>query len=135
MLPAAVAGLTNVLAQLDDQQIFPSLTVTIVVDVIGYKRSLTSRNGVWDGYDLTHQFQDDRSTAINGPSSHTLFEEEVSLLMLPCVASVQAVAPELPLVAIQPYHPHQQQTMPTLALMTPNRYPCSPAFGAPHMLP
>ena len=62
--PAAVAGITALLAQLETQPTLPSLAVFIVADVAGYKRTMACRNGVWDGYDLTHPFLDDRSTAV-----------------------------------------------------------------------
>ena len=69
--PAAVAGITALLAQLETQPTLPSLAVSIVADVVGYKRTMTCRNGVWDGCDLTHPFLDDRSTAVRGPSVQT----------------------------------------------------------------
>ena len=52
--PAAVAGITALLAPLETQPTLPSLEVSIVADVAGYKRTMTCRNGAWDGYDLTH---------------------------------------------------------------------------------
>ena len=38
---------------------------------------------------------------------------------------------------IQPYRPLLQQMVPTLTAVVPytTQYPCSPAFGAPHMVP
>ena len=64
MPTAAVADLTALLAQLEAQQTFPSMTVSIIEDVTGYKRTMTCRKGIWDVYDLTHQFQDDMSTTV-----------------------------------------------------------------------
>ena len=69
--PAAVVGITTLLAQLETQPTLPSLAVSIVADVAGYKSTMTCRNGVWDGYDLAHPFLDDRSTVVRGPSVHT----------------------------------------------------------------
>ena len=77
--PAAVTGITALLAQLETQPTSPSLAVSIVADVAGYKRTMTCRNGVWDGHDLTHSFLDDRSTAVRGPSVHTAIEQEATL--------------------------------------------------------
>ena len=77
--PAAVAGITALLAQLETQPTLPSLAVSIVADVAGYKRTMTCWNGVWDGYDLTHPFLDDCSTAVRGPSVHTAIEQEATL--------------------------------------------------------
>ena len=75
--PAVVAGITALLAQLETQPTLPSLAVSIVADVAGYKRTMTCRNGVWDG--LTHPFLDDRSTAVRGPSVQTTVEQEATL--------------------------------------------------------
>ena len=57
--PAAVPGITALLAQLETQTTLPSVAVPIVADVAGCKRTMNCRNGVWDGYDLTHPFLDD----------------------------------------------------------------------------
>ena len=77
--PAAVAGLTALLAQLEAQQTLPSKAVSILADVSGYKHTMTCQNGVWDGYDLTNQFLDDRSTSVYGPRNHTTFEQQATL--------------------------------------------------------
>ena len=77
--PTVVAGITALLAQLETQPTLPSLAVSIVADVAGYKRTMTCRNRVWDGYDLTHPFLDDRSTTVRGPSVQTTVEQEASL--------------------------------------------------------
>ena len=39
--PAAVTGITALLAQLETQPTLPSLAVSIVADVAGYKRTMT----------------------------------------------------------------------------------------------
>ena len=77
--PAAVTGITDCLAQLETQPMLPSLAVSIVADVAGYKRTMTCRNGVWDGYNLTHPFLDDHSTVVRGPSVHSTIEQEATL--------------------------------------------------------
>ena len=77
--PAAVAGISALLAQLETQPTLPSLDVSLVADVAGYKRTMTCRNGEWDGYDLTHPFLDDRSTTVRGPSVQTTVEQEATL--------------------------------------------------------
>ena len=79
----------------------------------GYRRTLTCTNNAWDGYDLTHQFLDERSTAVHGPSQGTRFEQEASLRMMP------VNVPSLPSIPA-----------PNPVQMTP--YAGSPAFGAPY---
>ena len=76
--PAAVAGITALLAQLETQPTLPSLVVSIVDDVSGYNCTMTCRNGVWDSYDLTHPFLDDSSTVVRGPSVHTAIEQKIT---------------------------------------------------------
>ena len=116
--PAAVAGVTAMLAQLECQQTLPSMTVSIVADVSGYKRTMTCTNCVWDGHDLTHQFLDDKSTSVYGPGNQTTtFKQEASLRMSPCVPVPQPMPPAhlviqpQPLYLSQPPHylPHVQQ--------------------------
>ena len=142
--PAAVAGITALLAQLETQPTLPSLTVSIVADVTGYKRTMTCRNGVWDGYDLTQLFLDDRSTAVRGPSVQTTVEQEATL-RIP-LANVPMPQPLNPAhLVIQPqsqihpqsethsmYLPSAQQTTPSAAQVAP--YVSAPAAHAPHMV-
>ena len=142
--PAAVAGITALLAQLENQPTLPSLAVSIVADVAGYKRTMTCRNGVWDGYDLTHLFLDDRSTAVRGRSVHTAIEQEATLrIPLDNVPMPQPLPPAH--LVIQPqarvfsqpvtqsmYLPSAQSVAPPPAQVTP--YASAPAAHAPHMI-
>ena len=112
--PVAIAGVAALLTQLDTMQTLPSVSLSTVTEVAGYRRALTCTNGAWDGHDLTHQFLDERSTAVYGPSQGTRFEQEASLRMMP------ANVPSLPPIVA-----------PNSMSMTPN-YSGSPAFGAPY---
>ena len=114
--PVAIAGVAALLTQLDTMRTLPGVSLSIVTEVAGYRRALTCTNGAWDGYDLTHQFLDERSTAVYGPSQGTRFEQEASLRMMP------ANSPSLPPIVA-----------PNLVSITP-AYSGSPAFGAPHGL-
>ena len=142
--PTAVAGITALLAQLETQPTLPSLAVSIVVDVAGYKRTMTCRIGVWDGYDLTHPFLDDRSTAVRGPSVQTTIAQEGTLRIplanvpmpqpLPSahlvVQSQQQVHPQS---GPQPvYLPNVQAVAPSSTQVAP--YASAPAAHAPHMI-
>ena len=142
--PAAVAGITALLAQLETQPTLPSLAVSIVADVAGYKRTMTCRNGVWDGYDLTHPFLDDRSTAVRGPSVQTTVEQEANLrIPLANVPMPQPLNPAHLVIQPQPqihpqsgtqsmYLPSAQPTTPSSAQVAPccqcSRSPCA-AYG------
>ena len=141
--PATVAGITALLAQLETKPTLPSLAVSIVVDVAGYKRTMICRNGVWDGYDLTHPFLDDRSTAVRGPSVHTTIEQEATLrIPLANVPMPQPLPPAH--LVIQPpsqihsqsgtqpvYLPSAQAVAPSSTQVAP--YASAPAAHAPHM--
>ena len=113
----AVAGVAALLTQLDTMQTLPGVSLTIVTEVAGYRRTLTCQNNAWDGHDLTHQFLDERSTAIYGPSQGTRFEQEASLCMVP--ANISSLPPP---------------PIPKPVPMTPT-YSGSPAFGAPYRAP
>ena len=112
--PVAIAGVAALLTQLDTMQTLPGVSLSIITEVAGYRRALTCTNGAWDGYDLTHQFLDERSTAVYGPSQGTRFEQEASLRMMP--ANVPSMPPTV---------------APNPVPMTPT-YSGSPAFGAPY---
>ena len=116
--PLAVAGVAALLTQLDSMQTLPGVSVSLVTEVAGYRRTLTCQNNAWDGHDLTHQFLDERSTTMLGPSQGTRFEQEASLCMVP--ASV-ATMPPPPMVALPPPAPNSVPMTPT--------YSGSPAFG------
>ena len=120
----AVAGVAALLTQLVTMQSLPGVSLSIVAEVAGYSRTLVCQNNAWDGYDLTHQFLDERSTETYGPSQGTVFEQEASLRMVP------ANAPPLPPPQMVSYPPQVPKPMP----MTPT-YAGSPAFGAPHSAP
>ena len=65
--PLTVAGVAALLTQLDTMQTLPGVSVSLVTEVAGYRRTLTCQNNAWDGHDLTHQFLDERSTTMLGP--------------------------------------------------------------------
>ena len=110
----AIAGVAALLTQLDTMQALPGVSLSFVTEVAGYRRALTCTNNAWDGYDLTHQFLDERSTAVYGPSQGSRFEQEASQRMMP------ANIPSLP-----------PTPAPNPVPMTPT-YSGSPAFGAPY---
>ena len=69
--PVAVAGVAALLTQLESMQMLPNASLSITTEVAGYRRTLTCTNNAWDGYDLTHQFLDERSITVHGPSQGT----------------------------------------------------------------
>ena len=135
--PAAVAGITALLAQLETQPTLPSLAVSIVADEAGYKRTMTCRNEVWDGYDLTHPFLDDRSTAVRGPSVKTTIEQEATLrIPLANVPMPQSLPPAHLVIQPQPQIHTQSKTQP---VYLPSAQPVAPTSSQvapvlPHMV-
>ena len=111
--PVAVAGVAALLTQLESRQMLPNASLSITTEVAGYRRTLTCTNNAWDGYDLTHQFLDERSITVHGPSQGTRFEQEASLRMMP------VNVPSLPSISA-----------PNPVQMTP--YSSSLAYGAPY---
>ena len=119
----AVAGVAALLTQLETMQTLPGVSLSIVTEVAGYRRTVTCLNSAWGGHDLTHQFLDERSTAMYGPSQGTRFEQEASLRMVP------ANVPSLPPLQVKALPP-----VPKPAPMT-SSYSGSPAFGTPYRVP
>ena len=105
---------------------------------------MTCRNGVWDGYDLTHPFLDDRSTVVRGPSVQTTIEQEATL-RIP-LANVPMPQPQPPAhLVIQPQAQMiaQSATQPMYLSGAPSvtpppmqvaPYARAPATHAPHMI-
>ena len=141
--PAAIAGITALLAQLEMQPTLPSLAVSIVADVAGYKRTMTCRNGTWDGYDLTHPFLDDRSYVVRGPSVLTVIEQEATLAipmanvpmpqpLPPAHLVIQSQTPSIQSTSQAAYLPNVHAVMPPAAQMA--HYASAPAANASHMV-
>ena len=142
--PAAVFGVTALLAQLESQSTLLSLAVSIVADVAGYKRTMTCRNGEWDGYDLTHHFLEAWSTAVRGPSVQTSTEQEATLrIPIANVPMPQPLPPAHLVTQPQPqplaqpvtqsmYLPSAQPVAQPPTQMAP--YAIAPPAHAPHMV-
>ena len=112
-----MAGVAALPSQLETMQTLPGVSLSIVTEVAHYCPTLTCLNNAWDGHDLTHQFLDERSTAMYGPSQSTRFEQKASLCMVP--ANISSLPPP---------------PVPKPVPMTPT-YSGSPAFGAPYRAP
>ena len=140
--PATVAGITALLAQLETHTTLPSMAVSIVTDVARYKPTMTCRNEVWDGFDLSHPLLDGRSTVVYGHRTQTTFEQEPTLRVPSSVPASQPLPPAHMVIQPQPhpqqfYSPNVQQLLPTLLSVAPNTqapYASAPAaVHAPHM--
>ena len=141
--PAAVAGLTVLLAQLETQTTLPSMAVSIVADVAGYKRTMICCIGLWDGYDLNPLFLDDQSPVVYGTSTQTTFEQEATLRVPSSVPAPQPLPPAHMVIQPEPppqpvYLPNAQQLEPILASVARNTqapYASAPAaVQLPHMI-
>ena len=141
--PAAIAGITALLAQLEAQSTLPSLAVSIVADVAGYKRAMTCRNGTWAGYDLIHPFLDDRSSVVRGPCVLTAIEQEATLRipianvpmpqpLPPAHMMIQSQPPPAPTTSQPAYVTKVNHVVPPAAHVAP--YASVPAANAPHMI-
>ena len=119
ILPVAVAGVAALLTQLDTMQALPGMSLAISAEVAGYRRTVTCRNNAWDGYDLTQQFLDERSTSVFGPSQGNDFEQETFLKKMP----INQPVPQPQMVSYQQVMPMQTQVTQSQA--------SSPAFGMP----
>ena len=94
---------------------------------------MTCRNGVWDGYHITHPFLDDISTAVRGPSVQTTVEQEATLrIPLANVPMPQLLNPARLVIQPQPQIHPQSGTQPMYLPYAP--YASAPAAHAPHMV-
>ena len=142
--PTAVARISAPLGQVETQPTLPSLAASIVADVAGYKRTMTCRNGVWDGYVLTHHLLHDRSTVVRGPSVHTAIEQEATLrIPIANVPMPQPLPPAHMMIEPQAQVPPQSPPQPiylpnvqpvALPLVHTVPYASASAAQAPHMI-
>ena len=102
------------------------MSLSTVAEVAGYRRPLVCQNKAWDGNDLFHQFLDERSSAVYGPSQGNVFDQGASLRMMPA----NSTTPQLP----PPHMVSYQPLVPKPTPMTPS-YAGSFAFRAPHRAP
>ena len=121
--PVAVAEVAALLTQLETQQALPGMSLSLVAEVAGYRRTLDCQNNDRDWCDLTHQFLDKRSIAVYGPSQGTVFEQDATLRMMPA----NSTTPLLPPPQMVSYQPLVPKPTPMTA--------GSPAFGTPHRAP
>ena len=124
--PVAVAGVATRLNQIDTMQALPGISLAITAEVAGYRRAVVCRNNAWDGYDLTHQVLDERSTSVYGPSQGNTFEQDMSLKMMPINQLASQLLPSQ-MVSYQQLIPLQ-----THAVQSQAR---SPAFGMQQGMP
>ena len=110
-----MAGVAPLLTQLETEQTLPGMSLSIIAEVAGYRRTIVFQKNAWDVYDLTHQFLDERSIAVYGPSQGTTFEYEASLRMM----HANSTSPQLPNPKMISYHP----VVPKPTTMTPHRAP------------
>ena len=121
-----MAAAAALLTQLETLQTLPGMSLAITAEVAGYRRTLVCQNNEWDGYDLTHQFLDERSTTVYGPSHDSTFEQEASLKMMP-INQLTLQLPPSQTVSYQQPMPQQTQIVPS--------YAGSPDFGMQHRMP
>ena len=59
--PTLVTGMAMLIAQMQTLETHPDFTLSISVGIGSYRRTAELRNGTWQGHDLTHHFDDNRS--------------------------------------------------------------------------
>ena len=141
---AAMAGITALLDQLETHPTLSSLAVSVVADAAEHKRTMTCRKGVWDGYDLTHPFPDDRSTAWHQCAHHyrtrgyaalPVANAPVPQLLSPAHLVIQPQVQTPPQPPPQPiYLPKVQAVVLLSATPCVAPYASAPAAQAPHMI-
>ena len=97
--PTLVTGMTMLIAQMQSLEMHPDFTLSISVGIGSYRRTAELHNGTWRGHDLTHHFDDHRSSmrydeparlpmeqlqpAHNNQSRHTPSFQQITCLLPP----------------------------------------------------
>ena len=59
--PTLVTGMAMLIAQMQTLETHPDFTLSISIGIGSYRRTAELRSGAWQGHDLTHHFDDNRS--------------------------------------------------------------------------
>ena len=119
--PTMITGFAMIVAHMQAQATHPEVLLTITSSIGPLERSATFRDGVWHGYDLTHNLIDHRSHMLYGEPDRPPMDQERSFIISP--------------PTIQPiFHPTQPTPSQTMIQLPP---PETTTFNCtlPQMLP
>ena len=76
--PTLATGIAMLTAQLQTLQTHPDFTLSISIGIGSYCRTAKLHNGTWQGHDLTHHFDDHRSSLpYNEPNWPSMEQQQV----------------------------------------------------------
>ena len=81
--PTMITGFAMIVAQMQAQATHPEVLLTITSSIGPLERSATFRDGVWHGYDLTHNLIDHRSHMLYGEPDRPPMDQERSFRISP----------------------------------------------------
>ena len=119
--PTMIAGFAMIVTLMQAQAVHPEVLLTITSSIEPLERSATFRDGVWHGYDLTHNLIDPRSHMLYGEPERPPMDQERSFRISPPTIQplFQAPQPTPPQTMIQ-FPPTETTTFSCiLPLMTP----------------
>ena len=119
--PTMITGFAMIVAQMQAQATHPEVLLTITSSIGPLERSATFRDGVWHGYDLTHNLIDHRSHMLYGEPDRPPMDQERSFRISP---------PTIPPI-FKPTQPTPPQTMIQLPPPETTTFSCT----LPQMLP
>ena len=119
--PTMIGGFAMIVAQMQAQATHPEVLLTITSSIGPLERSATFRDGVWHGYDLTHNLIDHRSHMLYGEPDRPPMDQERSFRISP--PTIQPM--------FLPTQPTPQQTMVQLPPPETTTVSCT----LPQMLP
>ena len=119
--PTMITGIAMIVAQMQAQATHPEVLLTITSSIGPLERSATFRDGVWHGYDLTHNLIDHRSHMFYGEPDRPPMDQERSFRISP--PTIQPI--------FHPTQPAPSQTMIQLLPPETTTFNCS----LPQMLP
>ena len=116
--PTMIAGFAMIVAQMQAQAAHPEVLLTNTSSIGPLERSATFRDGIWHGYDLTHNLIDHRSHMLYGEPNRPPMDQERSFRISPPTIQplFQAPQPTPTQTVIQPpFRNHIFQLHPTLS--------------------
>ena len=111
--PTLVTGMTMLIAQMQSLEMHPDFTLSISVGIGSYRRTAELHDGAWRGHDLTHHFDDHRSSMRYNEPARLPMEQ-----LRPPQTNPTPTHPTVPPTAPRSSHNNQPQHIPSFQQIT-----------------
>ena len=94
--PTLVTGMAMLITQMQTLETHPDFTLSISIGIGSYRRTAELRSGAWQGHDLTHHFDDNRSNLPCGEAARPSHISQQDSLQPDLQQTLPATVPTVP---------------------------------------